>query len=408
MKRIKNQNIQEKKLLQLLNDSITDSNNKLNLDNSNNKNLFDNEKIDNSNDIIRSPFFKIKVSNSHKEKCSTDNNKTDLMNNDTKDKISNNKIMGFIQINNEINPFNIKDNDVNFFDKDIKKRLSVNKLLLLPEVQQNSSDEILSFRKKDDNSAKIPNIVKNYSIMTADNKINIDMKYVNNVFYKNNSNKADYNKHLIVYNFHFEFLIHKIKVRRISARLKESRLIKENDEIIMRQNNINNNYLYNLSTIKEEESPFMQTYRKMDNYYTISNNSKLFSKTSIENLIDGEKEINEEDIDKILFDSFSEYNQNKIRQKMRKNKSQELIVISNFNSAMRNRKNRKENAKLIIKGLLCLIRFFSILCFKIRKAEYMKFKLNWKLKKFIHHLIIFCFKRYFLKSKNKLDMFQKC
>ena len=146
----------------------------------------------------------------------------------------------------------------------------------------------------------------------------------------------------------------------------------------------------------------------MDNYYTISNNSKLFSKTSIENLIDGEKEINEEDIDKILFDSFSEYNQNKIRQKMRKNKSQELIVISNFNSAMRNRKNRKENAKLIIKGLLCLIRFFSILCFKIRKAEYMKFKLNWKLKKFIHHLIIFCFKRYFLKSKNKLDMFQKC
>lgn len=408
IKRINNQNFQEKNLLQLLNNSIIQNNtNKIKIDN-NNKNLFDNETQ--NNDIVHSPIFNTKISHSNKDKISNENNKSELTNNDMKEKNEtlNNKIMGFIQINNEINPFNIKGNNINFFDKDIKKRMSQNKLLIFPENQQ-CTDEILSFRKKEDpidnNTFKNSNIIKINNITTSDNKICIDMKYLNNNnFDKNNIHKDVNNKHLIIYNFGFDYPSKYKKIKKISAKLKEAKIIKENEDTIFRPNI--NNYLYNLSTIKEEESPFMHTYKKNDHYYTISNNSKLFSKTSIEYLIDGEKDINEEDIDKILFDSFSDYSHNKIK-KLKKNQSQELMVVSNFNSVMRNRKNRKENVKFLIKGILCLIKFFTILCFNIRKEQYMKLKLNWKMNKFINYLIIFCLKKYLLKAKLNLDILKK-
>ena len=96
----------------------------------------------------------------------------------------------------------------------------------------------------------------------------------------------------------------------------------------------------NLSTIKEEESSITKTVKKNQNYYPISNNSKLFSKISLEKLIDGEKKINEEDIDKILMNSLSDYNSNFYKlKKLKKWQSQEILVVSNFNSVMRNRRS---------------------------------------------------------------------
>ena len=194
-----------------------------------------------------------------------------------------------------------------------------------------------------------------------------------------------------MYNFVFEYIQNKKKLKKIWARLKDAKIVKEKEDIIQRNNN--NYFLYNLSTIKEEETPKTKTLKKNENYYPISNNSKLFSKISIEKIIDGEKEINEEDIDKILMDSFSDYNNNYKLKKLKNWQSQEIKVVSNFNSVMRNRRNRKENAKLLIEGILCLIRFFGVLCFNIRKDCYIKLKWNWKMKKFVNYLINFCIKK---------------
>ena len=184
-------------------------------------------------------------------------------------------------------------------------------------------------------------------------------------------------------------------MKKISARLIDSKLIKEKEELL-KLNNINCFYTNtNLSVIKEEDSPIAQTFKKMENYYPISNNSKLFSKASIEKIIDGEKEINEENIDKILMNSLSDKIKYPKNKKLKKWQSQEIMVVSCFDSAMKKRRSRKENAKLLIEGLLCLIKFFSILCFKIRKEAYLKLKWKLKIKKFISYLIAFCIKREF-------------
>ena len=92
-------------------------------------------------------------------------------------------------------------------------------------------------------------------------------------------------------------------------------------------------------------------------------------------------------------DSFSDYNNNYKLKKLKNWQSQEIMVVSNFNSVMRNRRNRKENAKLLIEGILCLIRFFGVLCFNIRKDCYIKLKWNWKMKKFVNYLINFYIKK---------------
>ena len=136
----------------------------------------------------------------------------------------------------------------------------------------------------------------------------------------------------------------------------------------------------------------------MEHYYPISNNSKLYSNASVEKIIDGDKEINEDDIDVILMDSLSGCKYNRVN-KLKSWQSQEIMVVSNFNSIMRNRRNRKENAKLLIKGILCIIRFFSILCFNIRKDTYMELKLIWKINKFVNYLKIFCFKNHLKNAK---------
>ena len=371
-----------------------ESNNKM-ITYENKKNCFDNENNNdnndnNDNDIMASPFFNRIVS----QKKDTQTQSTY----DEKNKISfkekndlNKNIMGFIQINNEINPFNIKDNNINFFDKDIKNKLSKNKILILPQNQQ-CNDEILSFRKRDEpeknNKEKNNNIIIINNFTSEDKKINIEIKYTNNNLFKNfiheNFNNLKINK------FYLEFNKRK-KIKKISARFKETGLIKEKEYI--NQLDDNNLFMNNLSIIKEEESPIMHTFKKMKNYYPISNNSKLYSKSSVEKIIDGDKEINEDDIDKILMGSLSEnkdkyYNCNKLKNWQ----SQEIMVVSNFNSIMRSRINRKENAKLLIEGILYLIKFFSILCFNIRRNTFIKLKWNWKLNKLRNYVILFCIK----------------
>ena len=299
--------------------------------------------------------------------------------------------MGFIQINNEINPFNIKDNNINFFDKDIKNKLSKNKILILPQNQQ-CNDEILSFRKRDEpeknNKEKINNIIIINNFTSEDKKINIEIKYINNNLFKNSIHENFNN--LKINKFYLEFNKRK-RIKKISARFIEAGLIKEKEYI--NQLDDNNLFMNNLSIIKEEESPIMHTFKKMKNYYPISNNSKLYSKSSVEKIIDGDKEINEDDIDKILMGSLSEnkdkyYNCNKLKNWQ----SQEIMVVSNFNSIMRSRINRKENAKLLIEGILYLIKFFSILCFNIRRNTFIKLKWNWKLNKLRNYVILFCIK----------------
>ena len=376
-KRINNQNFQEKNLLQLLNAAtIERSYKRIRIDNDE-KNLFDNENKSNDVDITQSPFFN-KVVN---KKDSTSFNKKI-------EKNEKNKIIGFIQINNEINPFDIKEYNINSLDNNIRNKIS--QRIIIPIENQQNADEILSFRKNI-NNIKIINMENS---ITIDNKLNINIKYLENNLFKSSS-KPYINSYLSIENFFLELIKNFKNVKKISARLIDSKLIKEKEELL-KLNNINCFYTNtNLSVIKEEDSPIAQTFKKIENYYPISNNSKLFSKASIEKIIDGEKEINEENIDKILMNSLSDKIKYPKNKKLKKWQSQEIMVVSCFHSAMKKRRSRKENAKLLIEGLLRLIKFFSILCFNIRKEAYLKLKWKLKIKKFISYLIAFCIKREF-------------
>ena len=374
-KRINNQNFQEKNLLQLLNAANIERSYKIINVESQEKNLFDNENKNNDINIAQSPFFN-KVINNNKS----------VKKNDMDD---DNKIIGFIKLNSEINPFDIQDNSFNLINKNKKSKGTQNKIV--PSENQQNADEILSFRKNNNNL----NIINLEKLITTDNKLNINIKYLENNYFSNNS-KAYINSDLSIECFFCEYNNNSKKIKKIFVRLKEAKLIKEREEIIPQ----NNNYFYtntNLSVIKEEDSPIEQTFKKIENYYPISNNSKLFSKASVEKLIDGEKEINEENIDKILLNTLSE--RNKKVKKLKNWQSQEIMVVSCFDSSMKDRRNRKENAKLLIKGLLHLIKFFSILCFKIRKETYLKFKWKLKINKFIHYLVDFCIRKEFSKRK---------
>ena len=187
--------------------------------------------------------------------------------------------------------------------------------------------------------------------------------------------------------------------------MKNSEIIKEKEDYVDLNNNENRKkYLYSLSIIKEEDdekyindSSFKKPFpfKKLEPYYNISNNSKLISKASIEKLIDGDKIINEEDIDQILSKSSSRY-------KNYDKKSQEIVIVSNFNSVMRNRINRKENAKALINGILILIEFFGSLCFNIRKNTFEKFKMSWKLSKMRTSIIKYIF-MIFIKKSEEID-----
>ena len=397
-KRIYNQNFQEKNLIQILNMTKMDNTKFLNFENK--RNCFDNEQINDShnhnhinnynsnnennyikNEVNHSPFFNSKIK-------------------PIKRKSENNNLL-----NNNNNSINLKN--VECFDNKKKNRISSNKILIAPENMQNNqiNDEILSFRKKNI-SENI--IIQNYNLSTNDNKLSIDIKYMNDYCFKNSS--CPYNNlDLKIIKFDFSLLSNLSninRIKKITARLKDSKIVKEKEEILIKgYNNYNNNHLlYNLSTIKEEderaknESPFVQTFKAMEHYYPISNNSKLYSNASVEKIIDGDKEINEDDIDVILMDSLSGCKYNRVK-KLKSWQSQEIMVVSNFNSIMRNRRNRKENAKLLIKGILCIIRFFSILCFNIRKDTYMELKLIWKINKFVNYLKIFCFKNHLKNAK---------
>ena len=407
-RRINNQNFQEKNLLQILNTTTIGNFNKI-INYDNKRNCFDNENVKNNkknNNVAQSPFFCREINQISKDKCSLENRRIILTKNEMKEKsrFANNNILGYVKVNSDINPFNIENSNANFFEQDIKNELSQNKIIIIPENQQ-TTDDILSFRNNNnkenintDNNENNLNIIKINNIISEDNKISIDIKYINNNTFQKSLKNNNY-KDLHINKFFFEFIYNKIRVIKISARLKGAKLVKEKEEKIQ-QNNKYNNYnflLNNLSIIKEEESPVIKTFKKKENkeyYYPISNNSKLYSKASVEKLIDGEKEINEEDIDKILMGSLSDYNNNYHKFKKLKNwQSQEIMVVSNFNSSMRNRRNRKENAKLLIEGLLYLIKFFGHLCFNIRKDTYIKLKWNWKMNKFINYLISFCIKK---------------
>ena len=398
-KRIFNQNFQEKNLIQILNMTKMDNTKIINFENK--RNCFDNEQINDThnrnhinnynsyngnnyikNEVNHSPFFNSKI---NPIKRSSESN---------------------ILLNNN-NTITFKN--VECFDDKKKNRVPSNKVLIAPENVQNNqiNDEILSFRKKNI-SENI--IIQNYTISTNDNKLFIDVKCMNDYYFKNSS--CPYNNlDLKIIKFDFSLLsnlsnININRIKKITARLKDSKIVKEKEEIIMKgYNNYNKNHLlYNLSTIKEEderaknESPFVQTFKAMEHYYPISNDSKLYSNASVEKIIDGDKEIKEDDIDVILMDSLSGCKYNRVK-KLKSWQSQEIMVVSNFNSIMRNRINRKENAKLLIKGILCIIRFFSILCFNIRKDTYMKLKLIWKINKFVNYLKIFCFKNHLKNAK---------
>jgi hypothetical protein len=391
-------------LIEILNITKLDYTKIKNLENK--RNYFDNEQINDShinhcngntnikNEVNHSPFFISKT-----KPIKRVNESNNLLNN-------NNAINNYVMGNEELNLSSFKN--VEIFGEKKKNRIPTNKMSISPEIIPNNqiNDDILSFRKKNI-SENI--IIQNYNISTNDNKLSITIKYMSDYCYKNSSS-CPYNKlDLKINKFYFSLLSNLSninRIKKITARLKDSKIVKEKEEIIIKgYNNHNNNYLlYNLSTIKEEderaknESPFVQTFKAMEHYYPISNDSKLYSNTSVEKVIDGDKEIKEDDIDVILMDSLSGCKYNRIK-KLKSWQSQELMVVSNFNSIMRNRRNRKENAKLLIKGILCIIRFFSILCFNSRKETYMKLKLIWKINKFVNYLKIFCFKKH-LKNEN--------
>ena len=69
---------------------------------------------------------------------------------------------------------------------------------------------------------------------------------------------------------------------------------------------------------------------------------------------------------------------------------------------MRNRINRKENAKALINGILILIEFFGSLCFNIRKNTFEKFKMSWKLIKLRTSIIKYIF-MIFIKKSEEID-----
>ena len=349
-KRISNQNYQTKNLMKILNNSKIENeknisnydNTKYSFDNENDKNDKYNKDKDkeNINDEKKSPFFNGK--NNYSDNYN--NNKLNLSKNIMKSNNSEMKdnIIGFIQINNEINPFKIKNSHINFFDE-AKNQIQ-------EKSNQQNEEEILSFRQKkpekNNNQNIFQSIKKIFNTKTEDNKLCIDIKYFPNTNYKQNSNKFEENELNIEKN---SFKIYNNKrIKKITMRVKDSRLIKEKEDYIDLNNNENRkNYLYSLSIIKEEDdekyindSSLQKKIplKKIDYYFNLSNNSKLISKTSIEKLIDGEKIIKEEDMDNILEQSSSRFSRNK-------NKSQEIMVVSNFSSIMRNRINRKENAK---------------------------------------------------------------
>ena len=364
-KRILNQKYQINNLMKILDISHIENdksisnyeNQKHNFDNENNDNK--NEKDKENNDIERSPFFN--------GKSNMSNNYTEIKDRD-KDK---DNIIGFIQINNEINPFKIKNNNINFFNE-MKNQNSENTFT-------SNDDEILSFRQKTSDNKK--NIIKIFTAKSDDNKLNIDIKYFPNICNNKKSSKYS-NNELSIEKNNFK-INNNPRIKKITMRLKNSRIIKEKEDYIDLTNEENRkNYLYSLSIIKEEDDEKNITdsslvkgipIKKFEHYFNISNNSKLYSKASIEKLIDGEKVIKEEDMDNILFSNSSSYRGHNKR-------SQEIMVVSNFYSVMRNRVNRKENAKSLINGILILIQFFGNLCFNIRKSTYEKIKMDWKIK----------------------------
>ena len=392
-KRIVNQNYQSKKLMDLLNNSYIE--NDKNIPNYENKRFtFDNEKE--NNDLDRSPFFNEKNCKNNfpeNDNIISSTSKIKSINSDNKD-----NIIGFIQINNEINPFKIKNNNINFFNESSKN--------------QQNEDEILSFRKKnsENNKNKSNPIINILYLKTIDNKLNIDIKYFHNSDFQQHSNAFNTNE-LNKENFCFKLNSNNDtttnkRIKKISLRVKNSRIIKEQEDYVDLNNDENRKkYLYSLSIIQEEDdekylndSSFKKPFpfKKFEPYYNISNNSKLISKASIEKLIDGDKVIDEEDLDQILSSkSSSRYNGcNK--------KSQEISVVSNFNSIMRNRINRKENAKSLINGILILIKFFGSLCFNIRKNTFEKFKIIWKLSKLKTGIIKYIF-MIFTKKLDEID-----
>ena len=411
-KRISNQNYQTKNLMKILNDSKIDNeksisnydNTKYSFDNDNDKNdkynKDTNKEINNDNEK-RSPFFNGK--NNYSDKYSNDNDKLNFSKNIIKSNNSEMKdnIIGFIQINNEINPFKIKNSHINFFDE-AKNQIQ-------EKTNQQNEEDILSFRQKNpelnNNQNKFQSLINILNTKTEDNKLFIDIKYISNSNHKQYSNKFKENELNIEKN-NFQIYNNK-RIKKISVRVKDSRLIKEKEDYIDLNNNENRkNYLYSLSIIKEEDdekyindSSLQKKIplKKIDYYFNLSNNSKLISKTSIEKLIDGEKIIEEEDMDNILEQSSSRYNRNK-------NKSQEIMVVSNFSSIMRNRINRKENAKSLINGILILIEFFGSLCFGIRKNTYFKLKMNWKIRKMIYYIKRYALKRIYKIIKNEFDI----
>ena len=383
-KRILNQKYQINNLMKILDISHIENdksisnceNQKHNFDNENNDIKYEKDKE--NNDIERSPFFN--------GKSNMSKNYTEIKDRD-KDK---DNIIGFIQINNEINPFKIKNNNINFFNE-MKNQNSENTFT-------SNDDEILSFRQKTSDNKK--NIIKIFTAKSDDNKLNIDIKYFPNICNNKKSSKYS-NNELSIEKNNFK-INNNPRIKKITMRLKNSRIIKEKEDYIDLTNEENRkNYLYSLSIIKEEDDEKNITdsslvkgipIKKFEHYFNISNNSKLYSKASIEKLIDGEKVIKEEDMDNILFSNSSSYRGHNKR-------SQEIMVVSNFNSVMRNRVNRKENAKSLINGILILIQFFGNLCFNIRKSTYEKIKMDWKIKILIIGIIRRILKKPFMKIK---------
>ena len=383
-KRILNQKYQINNLMKILDISHIENdksisnceNQKHNFDNENNDIKYEKDKE--NNDIERSPFFN--------GKSNMSKNYTEIKDRD-KDK---DNIIGFIQINNEINPFKIKNNNINFFNE-MKNQNSENTFT-------SNDDEILSFRQKTPDNKK--NIIKIFTAKSDDNKLNIDIKYFPNICNNKKSSKYS-NNELSIEKNNFK-INNNPRIKKITMRLKNSRIIKEKEDYIDLTNEENRkNYLYSLSIIKEEDDEKNITdsslvkgipIKKFEHYFNISNNSKLYSKASIEKLIDGEKVIKEEDMDNILFSNSSSYRGHNKR-------SQEIMVVSNFYSVMRNRVNRKENAKSLINGILILIQFFGNLCFNIRKSTYEKIKMDWKIKILIIGIIRRILKKPFMKIK---------
>lgn len=389
--RIINQNYQNKKLMDLLNNSYIENDKNIQVY-ENKRFTFDNEKE--NTDLERSPFFNEKnAQNNFSENDNIISSKGKIKSNNSDNK---DNIIGFIQINNEINPFKIKNNNINFFNESVKN--------------QQQEDEILSFRKKNSerNKNKSNPIINILNLKTLDNKLNIDIKYFPDSYFPPNS-KIFNNNELNQENFCFKLSnnndMNNKRIKKISLRVKNSKIIKEKEDYVDLSNNENRKkYLYSLSIIKEEDdekyindSSFKKPFpfKKLEPYYNISNNSKLISKASIEKLIDGDKIINEEDIDQILSKSSSRY-------KNYDKKSQEIVIVSNFNSVMRNRINRKENAKALINGILILIEFFGSLCFNIRKNTFEKFKMSWKLIKLRTCIIKYIF-MVFIKKSEEID-----